>query len=71
MHNGMSVWDVPEDRIDEAGAMVGALPFVSHCYHRRPSSPDWPYTLFAMVHGRSRDEVEAQVATIAALLGPV
>lgn len=35
-HNGMSVWDVPEDLIDEAGARVGALPFVSHCYHRRP-----------------------------------
>jgi DNA-binding Lrp family transcriptional regulator len=70
-HNGMSVWDVPEDLIDEVGARVGALPFVSHCYHRRPSPPDWPYTLFAMVHGRSRDEVEAQVATIAALLGPV
>jgi DNA-binding Lrp family transcriptional regulator len=70
-HNGMSVWDVPEELIDEVGARVGALPFVSHCYHRRPSPPDWPYTLFAMVHGRSRDEVEAQVATIAALLGPV
>ena len=67
--NGMSVWDVADARIDELGAAVGALPCVTHCYRRPRALPDWPYNLFAMVHGASRDEVEADVARIAALLG--
>lgn len=68
--NGMSVWDVDEARIAELGPRVGALPGVSHCY-RRPRRPGWPYNLFAMLHGRERAEVEAKVAQVAALLGPV
>jgi DNA-binding Lrp family transcriptional regulator len=67
--NGMSVWDVPDERIDALGEAVGRLPFVTHCYHRPRVPPLWPYNLFAMVHGKSRDEVEAQVGQIAALLG--
>lgn len=68
--NGMSVWDVADDEIAEAGRRVGALAFVTHCYHRPRRPPLWPYNLFAMVHGRSRAEVEAKVAEIARLLGP-
>jgi DNA-binding Lrp family transcriptional regulator len=67
--NGMSVWDVPDERVSKLGRRVGALPFVSHCYRRPPRPPRWPYNLFAMVHARTRDEVEDQVAQIAALLG--
>lgn len=67
--NGMSVWDVADDCIGELGRTVGELDFVSHCYHRPRHLPDWPYNLFAMVHGRSRETVEAHVADIAALLG--
>ena len=67
--NGMSVWNVPEERIRELGRKIGALDFVSHCYHRPRHLPDWPYNLFAMVHGRDRAEVEAKVARIAELLG--
>jgi DNA-binding Lrp family transcriptional regulator len=67
--NGMSVWDVPDEQVGELGRRVGALPFVSHCYRRPRHPPMWPYNLFAMVHGRTRDEVEAKVAEIAALLG--
>ncbi len=66
--NGMSVWDVPDERIDEFGARIGALDFVTHCYHRPRCLPDWPYNLFAMVHGASRAEVFAKVAIIAELL---
>jgi DNA-binding Lrp family transcriptional regulator len=68
--NGMSVWDVPDERVQELGVRVGGLDFVSHCYHRPRHPPDWPYNLFAMVHGRNRDEVHAKVAMIAQLLGP-
>ncbi|MCK9531342.1 MAG: Lrp/AsnC family transcriptional regulator [Gammaproteobacteria bacterium] len=67
--NGMSVWDIPDDRIAQVGRRVGALEYVSHCYHRPRHLPEWPYNLFAMVHGRTRDEVEQKVAAIAALLG--
>jgi len=67
--NGMSVWDVPDVRIDALGEAVGRLPFVTHCYHRPRALPLWPYNLFAMVHGKSREEVEEQVQQIAALLG--
>ena len=67
--NGMSVWDVDAARIDELGAQVGALEFVTHCYRRPRRLPDWPYNLFAMVHSRNRAEVAARVAQIAALLG--
>ncbi len=66
--NGMSVWDVDDARIDELGALVGALGFVTHCYRRPRRLPDWPYNLFAMVHSRTREEVAARVAEIAALL---
>lgn len=67
--NGMSVWDVPDRWIKQAGRRVGRLEAVSHCYHRPRQLPDWPYNLFAMVHGRSRDEVRERVAEIARLLG--
>ncbi len=67
--NGMSVWDVPDERIDALGERIGALDFVTHCYHRPRRLPAWPYNLFAMAHGSSRDEVLDKVARIAALLG--
>ena len=66
--NGMTVWDLDDSRAEALGARVGALDFVSHCY-LRPRAPGWPYTLFAMVHGRDREEVEAKRAEIALLLG--
>ena len=67
--NGMTVWDVADEWIDELGARVGALEFVTHCYRRPRALPDWPYNLFAMVHGASRMEVTEKAAEIAALLG--
>ena len=68
--NGMSVWDVDDAVVDTLGASVGALDCVSHCYRRPRRLPAWRYNLFAMVHGRSRDEVDTKVAEIAAVLGP-
>lgn len=68
--NGMSVWDVDDAAVDALGAKVGALDFVSHCYRRPRALPGWPYNLFAMLHGATRDEVEAKRALIAELLGP-
>ena len=67
--NGTSVWDVADERIDELGARVGALAFVTHCYRRPRRLPDWPYNLFAMVHSQNRTEFAARAAEIAVLLG--
>ena len=58
--NGMTVWDVDDAEIDRLGAAIGALPFVSHCYRRPRRLPIWPYNLFAMVHGKHREEVEPE-----------
>lgn len=68
--NGMTVWDVEDARVSSLGREVGALTFVTHCYRRPRALPAWPYNLFAMVHGSSRDEVEAKRRQIAELLGP-
>jgi siroheme decarboxylase len=51
--NGMSVWDVDNQRLGTLGPKVGALTFVSHCYLRPRRMPLWPYNLFAMIHGRA------------------
>ena len=67
--NGMTVWDVPDEKVDELGERVGALDFVSHCYHRPRHLPDWPYNFFAMVHGHDKAEAAEQVRQIAELLG--
>jgi DNA-binding Lrp family transcriptional regulator len=67
--NGMSVWDVPDRKIGHYGRLIGELDFVSHAYHRPRHLPHWPYNLFAMVHGRSREEVMEKVERIAQLLG--
>ena len=63
------VWDVPDDKIEEYGQKIGALDFVSHAYHRPRHPPKWNYNLFAMVHGRDRDEVMIKVGKIVEILG--
>ncbi|MDX1441658.1 MAG: Lrp/AsnC family transcriptional regulator [Nitrosopumilaceae archaeon] len=60
--NGMIVWKVPEERIQEVGENLGAFPQVSHCY-QRPSYPDWPYNVFSMIHCKSVEEA-GEVAKI-------
>lgn len=62
--NGMSVWNIPDDRLDEVGARLGALDAVSHCYARPRHLPHWPYNLFAMLHGTSRAQVEREAQAI-------
>ena len=62
--NGMGVWKVPEDRIDEIGPRMAAYRGISHCY-QRPTYPDWPYSVFTMAHGRSKDECDAILDRIA------
>jgi DNA-binding Lrp family transcriptional regulator len=66
--NGMVVWNVPEDRIDEVGFKLAAFPQVSHCY-RRPIYQDWRFNLFSMVHARSLQAAEKMAAEMSETIG--
>jgi siroheme decarboxylase len=60
---------VDDAQIDVLGEAVGQMACVTHCYKRPRHMPDWPYNLFAMVHGHDRAEVLAQAEQIAERLG--
>jgi DNA-binding Lrp family transcriptional regulator len=62
--NGMGVWKVPEDRILEIGPRMASFRGISHCY-QRPTYADWPYSVFTMAHGRSKEECDAILDSIA------
>jgi DNA-binding Lrp family transcriptional regulator len=62
--NGMTVWDVPDDVVEEVGPAVAALPFVTHCYRRPRHEGVWPYNFFAMTHGRSVAESERRIERV-------
>jgi siroheme decarboxylase len=62
--NGMGVWKVPEEQIMEVGARMASFRGVSHCY-QRPTYEDWPYSVFTMAHGRSKEECDAVLDSIA------
>ncbi|WP_435147776.1 siroheme decarboxylase subunit beta [Halobaculum sp. P14] len=62
--NGMTVWDVPDDRVDEVGEAVASLGFVTHCYRRPRHDGVWPYNFFAMTHGRDEAESERRVREV-------
>lgn len=66
--NGMVVWHVPEDRIDDVGAKLAAFPQVSHCY-RRPVYPDWRFNLFSMVHARTLQAAENMAVEMSETIG--
>jgi DNA-binding Lrp family transcriptional regulator len=63
--NGMACWAVPLERIEEVGLLAARFSQVSHCYQRPAHPPRWPYTLFTMIHGRTKNAVAAVVAEIA------
>lgn len=67
--NGMVVWDIADDRVQELGQCMGKFSFVTLCYQRPRHLPDWPYNLFTMVHGRHRQEVEEKTQHLAEQCG--
>lgn len=66
--NGMVVWKVPENKIDEVGYKLASFPQVSHCY-RRPVYPDWEFNLFSMIHARTFSDAEKTASEMSALIG--
>jgi DNA-binding Lrp family transcriptional regulator len=67
--NGMVVWDVPDNRVEELGICIGKYACVTLSYRRPRRLPDWPYNLFTMVHGSNREEVTQKVEEIAQSCG--
>jgi DNA-binding Lrp family transcriptional regulator len=66
--NGMTVWDVPDDVVDEVGPAVASLEFVTHCYERPRHEGVWPYNFFAMTHGRSEAESQRRIEEVRATM---
>jgi siroheme decarboxylase len=66
--NGMGVWKVPDEQILEIGRRMAAVRGISHCY-QRPTYADWPYSVFTMAHGRSKEECDAILDAIAEMTG--
>jgi len=66
--NGMGVWKVPEEQIPDIGRRMASVRGISHCY-QRPTYEDWPYSVFTMAHGRSKDECDAVLDAIAEQTG--
>jgi len=62
--NGMTVWNVPDDLVDEVGPEIAGLPFVTHCYRRPRHEGVWPYNFFAMTHGRTEAESERRIEQV-------
>ncbi len=67
--NAMTAWDVPDDQVDELGQRLGQQSEVTHCYCRPRHLPEWPYNLFAMVHGFDRGDVLATIDRISRDVG--
>ncbi len=55
--NAMCTWNVPDEKVEEVGAIMAGFPEVTHCYER-PRFMDWKYNLYTMVHAYSREECE-------------
>jgi siroheme decarboxylase len=66
--NGMIVWKIPEDKVDEKGLKIASFPQVSHCY-RRPVYPDWEFNLFSMIHARTMEAAEKIAKEISTVIG--
>jgi DNA-binding Lrp family transcriptional regulator len=66
--NGMGVWKVPDERVLDLGPRMASFRGISHCY-QRPTYPDWPYSIFTMAHGRSKEECDAILDSIAEATG--
>jgi DNA-binding Lrp family transcriptional regulator len=66
--NGMGVWKVPDEQIHDVGRQMAAVRGISHCY-QRPTYEDWPYSVFTMAHGRSKQECDAILDSIAQMTG--
>jgi DNA-binding Lrp family transcriptional regulator len=62
--NALIVWLFDKERLDQVGELFANLPYVSHCYQRRPVA-DWPYNLYTMIHALDRARLLAMAQNMA------
>jgi len=62
--NAIVVWDIPDDEVDQLGALLGLQERISLCYKRKRQLPDWPYNLYTMIHGKTQNDVVAELNRI-------
>lgn len=62
--NAMGAWVVPSEEQEFFGNKAAGFAAVSHCYLRPAYPPQWPYSLFTMVHGREKSECESVMKAI-------
>ncbi|AZZ93290.1 Lrp/AsnC family transcriptional regulator [Hahella sp. KA22] len=67
--NAMVVWEVADSEVNRLGAAISRTGLVSLCYQRKPDGPDWPYNLYCMLHGKSREEVLQRMDRLKAQCG--
>ncbi|MBV1910578.1 MAG: hypothetical protein KUG78_14850 [Kangiellaceae bacterium] len=61
VENAIVVWDIPDEEVDQIGALLGLQEKISLCYRRKRQLPDWPYNLFTLIHGKTKQEVLAEL----------
>jgi len=59
--NAIVVWDIPDEEVDQIGALLGLQEKISLCYRRQRQLPDWPYNLFTLIHGKTKHDVIAEL----------
>lgn len=69
VENAIVVWDIPDEEVDQVGALLGLQEKISLCYRRQRQLPDWPYNLFTMIHGKTKHDVLTELNNIVALNG--
>lgn len=62
--NAIVVWDIPDEEVDQIGALLGLQEKISLCYHRPRQLPDWPYNLFTLIHGKTKHDVISELNKI-------
>lgn len=62
--NAIVVWDIPDEEVDQLGALLGLQEKISLCYKRQRQLPDWPYNLFTLIHGKSQNDVISELNRI-------
>lgn len=63
--NAMTVWNIPDERVSDLGTCIGQFDFITLCYRRPRRLPEWPYNLFTMIHGKDREDVQANIELLA------
>jgi len=62
--NAIVVWDIPDDEVDQLGALLGLQEKISLCYKRKRQLPDWPYNLYTLIHGKTQSDVVTELNRI-------